>query len=70
MRMTPEEAINATTINSAYAIDLLSTHGSITTGKVANVFISKPMPSISYLPYSFGSNMVDKVILNGNQVSG
>jgi imidazolonepropionase len=70
MRMTPEEAINATTINSAYAIDLLQTHGSITVGKVANVFITKPMPSISYLPYSFGSNLIDKVILNGKQIYG
>jgi imidazolonepropionase len=70
MRMTPEEAINAATINSAYAIDLLSTHGSITRGKVANIFITRPMPSISYLPYSFGSNMIDKVILNGRQVYG
>jgi imidazolonepropionase len=70
MRMTPEEAINATTINSAYAIDLLQTHGSITIGKVANVFITKPMPSISYLPYSFGSNLIDKVILNGKQIYG
>jgi imidazolonepropionase len=70
MRMTPEEAINAATINSAYAMDVLSTHGSITVGKVANVFITKPMPSISYLPYSFGSNMIDKVILNGTQVYG
>ena len=70
MRMTPEEAINAATINSAYAIDLLQTHGSITVGKVANVFITKPMPSISYLPYSFGSNLIDKVILNGKQIYG
>ena len=70
MRMTPEEAINAATINSAYAIDLLQTHGSITIGKVANVFVTKPMPSISYLPYSFGSNLIDKVILNGKQVYG
>jgi imidazolonepropionase len=70
MRMTPEEAINAATINSAYAIDLLKTHGSITRGKVANIFITKPMPSVSYLPYSFGSNLIDKVILNGKQVYG
>jgi len=70
MRMTPEEAINAATINSAYAIDLLQTHGSITRGKVANVFITHPMPSISYLPYSFGSNLVDQVILNGKKVYG
>jgi imidazolonepropionase len=70
MRMTPEEAINAVTINSAYAMDILQTHGSITKGKVASVFITKPMPSISYLPYSFGSNLVDKVILNGKVVYG
>jgi imidazolonepropionase len=70
MRMTPEEAINAATINTAYAIDLLQTHGSITRGKVANVFITRPMPSVSYLPYSFGSNLIDKVILNGRQVYG
>lgn len=70
MRMTPEEAINAATINTAYAIDLLQTHGSITRGKAANIFITRPMPSISYLPYSFGSNLVDKVILNGRQVYG
>ena len=70
MRMTPEEAINAATINSAYAMDLLSTHGSITRGKVANIFISHPMPAVSYLPYSFGSSMIDKVILNGKQVYG
>lgn len=70
MRMTPEEAINATTINTAYAIDLLATHGSITRGKAANVFITRAMPSISYLPYSFGTNLIDKVILNGKQVYG
>lgn len=70
MRMTPEEAINACTINSAYAIDLLQTHGSITRGKVANVFVTKAMPSISYLPYSFGSNLVDKIVLNGKLVYG
>lgn len=70
MKMTPEEAINAATINSAYAIDLLSTHGSITRGKVANVFITRPMPSIAYLPYSFGANLIDKVIMNGRQVYG
>jgi imidazolonepropionase len=70
MKMTPEEAINAATINSAYAMDLLQTHGSITRGKVANVFITRPMPSIEYMPYSFGSNMIDKVILSGKQVYG
>jgi imidazolonepropionase len=70
MRMTPEEAINAATINTAYAIDLLQTHGSITRGKAANVFITQPMSSVSYMPYSFGSNLIDKVILNGKHVYG
>lgn len=70
MKMTPEEAINAATINSAYAMDILSTHGSITRGKVGSVFITKPIPSIAYIPYSFGSNLIDKVILSGRQVYG
>jgi imidazolonepropionase len=70
MKMTPEEAFNAATINSAYAIDLLQTHGSITKGKVASVFITRPIPSIDYIPYSFGSNLIDKVILRGRQVYG
>ena len=65
MKMTPEEAINACTINTAYALELLSSHGSITKGKKANVFITKPIPSIAYLPYAFGSNLIDQVILNG-----
>ncbi len=65
MKMTPEEAINAATLNTAFALELHKTHGSITRGKVANVFISKPMPSVAYLPYAFGSSLVDKVILNG-----
>lgn len=65
MKMTPEEAINAATLNTAFALELQKTHGSITRGKVANVFISKPMPSVAYLPYAFGSSLVDKVILNG-----
>ncbi len=66
MRLTPEEAINAATINTAYAMDLTDTHGSITKGKVANVFITKEVPSIAYLPYSFSSNLIDTVILNGS----
>jgi imidazolonepropionase len=66
MKMTPEEAINATTINTAYALELQSSHGSITKGKIANIFITKPMSSIALLPYSFGSSLVDKVILKGN----
>jgi imidazolonepropionase len=65
MKMTPEEAINAATINTAYAVELQKSHGSIAKGKVANVFITKPMPSIAFLPYAFGSRVVDTVVLNG-----
>ncbi|HEY8933718.1 MAG TPA: imidazolonepropionase, partial [Cyclobacteriaceae bacterium] len=65
MKMTPEEAINACTINTASAIELHNTHGSITKGKVANVFISKPMSSVAFLPYAIGSNLIETAILNG-----
>lgn len=65
MKMTPEEAINAATINTAAALELEQTHGTITKGKVANVFITKSMPSVAFLPYAFGSNVVETVILNG-----
>lgn len=65
MRMTPEEAINAATINTAYAMGLEQTHGSIAIGKQANIFISKDIPSYGFIPYYFGGNFVDTVILNG-----
>jgi imidazolonepropionase len=65
LRMLPEEAINAVTINSAYAMGLSETHGSIARGKVANVFITKEIPSYEFLPYAFGSNLIDTVILKG-----
>jgi imidazolonepropionase len=65
MKVTPEEAINATTVNTAAALELLDTHGTITQGKTANVFITRPMPSLAYFPYAFGSNMIETVILNG-----
>ena len=65
MKMTPEEAINATTMNSAFALELGQRMGSITPGKVANLWISKPLNSIAQIPYAFGSNPVDQVILNG-----
>jgi len=65
MKMTPEEAINAATLNSAYAMDLSKTHGSIAKGKVANLFITKDISSYAFIPYSFGSNLVETVILNG-----
>ncbi|MCW3071483.1 MAG: imidazolonepropionase [Bacteroidetes bacterium] len=68
-RMTPEEAINAATINSAYAMDLSKTHGSIAVGKQANVFITTEIPSYAFIPYSFGSNLVETVIINGKVIS-
>lgn len=69
MKMTPEEAFNAATINTAYAMDLSDTHGSITKGKVANVFITKEIPSYAFIPYAFGSDVVDQVILNGELIN-
>jgi len=68
MRLTPEEAINAATVNGAYAMGLSKTHGSITRGKKANLIITKPVPSYGYLPYAFGSNLIDTVIINGQEV--
>ena len=65
MKMTPQEAINAATTNTACALELDQSMGSITMGKVANVFITKPIPSVAFIPYSFGSNLVDAIILNG-----
>ncbi len=64
-RMLPTEAINACTINGAYAMGISDKLGSITKGKIANVFITKPIPSIEYLPYYYGTNKIDTVILNG-----
>jgi imidazolonepropionase len=65
LNMLPEEAINAVTINSAYAMGISDTHGSIAKGKVANLFITKKMPSYIFFPYAYGSNLVEKVILKG-----
>lgn len=64
-KMLPQEAINATTINSAYAMGVEDEVGSIARGKIANVFITKEIPSIEFMPYAYGSNLVDTVILNG-----
>jgi len=65
MKLTPEQAINAATINSAYAMGISDKLGSIEVGKKANVFISKEINSYAFLPYSFGSNLIETVILNG-----
>ncbi len=63
--MLPEEAINAATINGAFAMELQNEVGSITVGKKANLIFTKPIPSIAYLPYSFSHNLVDRVMLQG-----
>ena len=65
MRMLPEEAINAATINGAYAMELGEQLGSITVGKKANLIFTKPIPSLAYLPYSFANNLIDKVMIGG-----
>jgi len=65
LKMTPEEVINATTINTAYAMGVEKELGSICVGKKANLFITKPIPSYAYLPYSFGKNVIEKVMING-----
>jgi imidazolonepropionase len=65
LRMLPEEALNAATINGAYAMGLSDSHGSICRGKVANVYITKEIPSFEFMPYAYGSKLVDRVILNG-----
>jgi imidazolonepropionase len=68
MRMTPEEAINAATMNAACALQIQSQVGSITVGKLANMVITKPMPSLAYLPYSYGSQLIEKVVIRGKIV--
>ena len=65
MKMLPEEAVNAATINGAYAMEVEQMAGSITVGKKANLLFTKPMPSLAYMPYAFGTNLVDKVMMNG-----
>ncbi len=65
LRMLPEEAINAATINGAFAMDLQDTVGSVSVGKKANLFITVPMPSPAYLPYSFGSNCIARTMIAG-----
>jgi imidazolonepropionase len=66
MKMTPEEAVNAATVNGAYALELGREFGSICPGKIANLFITKPLPSVAHLPYAFGSDPVEQIVLNGS----
>ncbi len=65
MKMLPEEAINAATINGAFAMGLQDELGSITVGKKANLIFTRPVSSLAYLPYAFGSNLIDKVMIDG-----
>ncbi len=65
MKMLPEEAINAATINGAFAMELQDEVGSITKGKKANLIFTKPVPSLAYLPYAFGTNLIDKIMIEG-----
>ncbi|MBK8558248.1 MAG: imidazolonepropionase [Lewinellaceae bacterium] len=67
MKMLPEEAIHAATINGAAALEMADQYGSITPGKIANLMISKPMSSIAFLPYAFGTDPVERVILAGKE---
>jgi imidazolonepropionase len=66
LKMLPEEAINACTLNGACAMEVNNELGSITKGKKANLFITKPISSYAYIPYSFGNHQIETVILNGN----
>ncbi len=68
LRMLPEEVINAVTINGAYAMGIQETHGSIAKNKKANLFITKEIPNYEFLPYAYGSDLIDTVILNGRIV--
>lgn len=65
MKMTPEEAINAATINGAYAMGVSATHGSITKGKRANIILTKPIMNFYELPYAFGTNLIERVMIEG-----
>lgn len=66
MKMLPEQAINAATINGAAAMEIEKNYGSISIGKKANLIFTKPVPSLASLPYSFGNNLIDKVMINGS----
>ena len=68
MKMLPEEAIQAATLQGAYAMELENEVGSITVGKYANIILTKPLPTLAYLPYSFGSNLIEKVMIRGEWV--
>lgn len=65
LRMRPEEAVNAATLNGAAAMELSNETGSIARGKTANLFITRPMSSLAFLPYSFGQSQIETIVING-----
>jgi imidazolonepropionase len=65
MKLSPVEAINAATLNGAFAMGLEDRCGSISHGKLANLILTRPIPSMAYLPYAFGSNTIDRVMIRG-----
>jgi imidazolonepropionase len=70
MKMTPEEAINAATVNASHALEVNDRLGAIVPGFIANLIITKPIPSIAYIPYSFGNPVIENVIINGKIYKG
>jgi imidazolonepropionase len=69
MNLLPEEAINAATINGAFAMESAHVAGTISEGKRANIILTHPVPSLAYLPYAFGENHIDKVMIGGQFIS-
>ena len=65
LRLQPNEAINAATLNGAYAMGVSAEYGSIAKGKVANFFITHPVPSVDFIPYAYTTPIVKKVVLAG-----
>ena len=70
MRMTPAEAIHAATLNGAYAMGLSDRFGSITPGKTANFFLTRPMPSVEFFSYAYQTPLIDRVFLRGEACGG
>ncbi len=68
MKMLPEEAVNAVTLNGAAALELQQELGTITSGKKANLIITKQMPSVAYIPYDFGNNPVEQLLIEGRPI--
>ncbi|MFN4811589.1 MAG: imidazolonepropionase [Bacteroidota bacterium] len=68
--LTPEQTINASTLNGAFAMGIAENYGSIAIGKKANFIITKEIPSLAYIPYAFGSNLIEQVYINGVKYKG